>query len=72
MDGTLLEWNYNYEAGKQFLSLMLLPQSVMPGFNDAEHDRWRTRDNTTLKTKHWAVLLFLLKWGGISSFTLGI
>ena len=30
--------NYEYDAGKQFLALMLLPNAIMPGFNDAEHD----------------------------------
>jgi len=30
--------NNQYATGKQFLSLMLLPQSVMPGFDDSEHD----------------------------------
>lgn len=30
--------NYEYETGKQFLALMLLPMAIMPGFNDAEHN----------------------------------
>ena len=45
--------NYEYEAGKQFLALMLLPQSVMPGFNDDEHDPAALEIIQPLRQKLW-------------------
>ena len=55
--------NYNYEAGKQFLSLMLLPQSVMPGFNDAEHDAGALEIIQPLRQKLWDSPLLFAQMG---------
>ncbi len=55
--------NYDYEAGKQFLSLMLLPQSVMPGFNDNEHDSDALAVIEPLRQKLWNSPLLFAQMG---------
>ena len=55
--------NYDYEAGKQFLALMLLPQSVMPGFNDDEHDASALEIIQPLRQKLWDSPLLFAQMG---------
>ena len=55
--------NYDYETGKQFLALMLLPQSVMPGFNDDEHDPEALAVIEPLRQKLWGNPLLFAQMG---------
>ena len=55
--------NYDYEAGKQFLALMLLPQSVMPGFNDDDHDPEALNIIQPLRQKLWNNPLLFAQMG---------
>ena len=55
--------NNQYAAGKQFLSLMLLPQSVMPGFDDAEHDSDALDIIEPLREKLWNSPLLFAQMG---------
>ena len=55
--------NYDYEAGKQFLALMLLPQAVMPGFNDDEHDSDALEIIQPLRQKLWDSPLLFAQMG---------
>ena len=55
--------NSQYETGKHFLSLMLLPQSVMPGFKDEEHDADALSIIQPLREKLWGNPLLMARMG---------
>lgn len=55
--------NTQYETGKHFLSLMLLPQSVMPGFNDEEHNEDALEVIQPLREKLWGNPLLMAQMG---------
>jgi hypothetical protein len=57
--------NNQYEAGKQFLALMLLPQSVMPGVDNADHDLDALAIIESLRENYRTVRCCLSIWGGI-------
>ena len=55
--------NAQYETGKHFLSLMLLPQSIMPGFNDEDHDPSAIEVIQPLREQLWGNPLLMAQMG---------
>ena len=55
--------NTQYETGKHFLSLMLLPQSIMLGFNDDEHDPSAIEVIQPMREQLWGNPLLMAQMG---------